>query len=332
LIWRRPQRHRAGVHPAGLDRLCGASSAATVVPEQEYHNLVALVSGEPLLDTEVHELTPTSWEHLGVCVNMREPVETTPADRSGAKMRIAALFDIHGNLPALEAVLADVRRAKADAIVVGGDLVPGPMPRDVLNALLECSLPLHFIHGNGESAALAEWRGRHSGVPEQFRDGLRWSAGQLFPDHERFIEGWPTTLRLALDMGDVLFCHATPRSDNEIFTVRTPESVLIPLFEPLAVGLVACGHTHMQFDRQIGSTRVVNAGSVGMPFGHPGAFWLLLSETCEFRCTDYDHRDAAARIEATSYPQATHFAKKFVLQCPSAAEMLAAFATAEMKA
>ena len=247
-------------------------------------------------------------------------------------MRIAALFDIHGNLPALEAVLADVRRAKADAIVVGGDLIPGPMPREVLNALLECALPLHFIHGNGESAALAEWRGRHSGVPEQFREALRWSAAQLFPDHERFIGGWPTTLRLTLDIGEVLFCHATPRSDNEIFTVHTPESVLIPLFEPLAVDLVACGHTHMQFDRRIGSTRVLNAGSVGMPFGRPGAFWLLLSETSELRSTDYDHGAAAARIESTAYPQATHFAEKFVLQCPPAAEMLTAFAKAEIQA
>lgn len=246
-------------------------------------------------------------------------------------MRIAALFDIHGNLPALEAVLADVRRAKADAIVVGGDLVPGPMPRDVLDALLDCALPLYFIHGNGESAALAEWSGRDSGVPEPFREVVRWSAAQLFPAHESFIGGWPTTLRLTLGVGEVLFCHATPRSDNEIFTVQTPETVLVPLLDPPGIDLIVCGHTHMQFDRQIGSTRVLNAGSVGMPFGEPGGFWLLLAEQPELRCTDYDHDAAAARIESTAYPQAVYFAKSFVLQCPAAAEMLAAFAKAEIR-
>jgi putative phosphoesterase len=247
-------------------------------------------------------------------------------------MRLAALFDIHGNLPALEAVLADVRRSKVDVIVVGGDLAPGPMPRDVLAALLDSGLPLHFIHGNGESAMLAEWSGRDSGVPGQFREVVRWSASQLLPEYERLIGTWPLTLRLTVDIGEVLFCHATPRNDNEIFTVQTPESVLIPLFEPLAVDLVVCGHTHMQFERQVGTTRVLNAGSVGMPFGAPGAFWLLLSETAELRCTPYDRRAAAARIEATPYPQATHFAHDYVLRCPTAADMLAAFAKAEIRA
>jgi putative phosphoesterase len=247
-------------------------------------------------------------------------------------MRIAALFDIHGNLPALEAVLAEVRRSRADVIVVGGDLVPGPMPRDALAALFDFGLPLHFIHGNGESAALAEWTGRDSGLPEQFREVVRWSAARLFPEYERQIGAWPLTLRLTTEIGELLFCHASPRSDNEIFTAQTPESVLMPLFEPLAVDLVVCGHTHMQFERMVGSTRVLNAGSVGMPFGAPGAFWLLLSETSELRCTAYDRGAAAARIESTSYPQASHFARNYVLGCPTAAEMLSAFAKAEIRA
>ena len=246
-------------------------------------------------------------------------------------MRIAALFDIHGNLPALEAVLADLRSAQVDCIVVGGDIVPGPMPREVLTALIDCGLPLHFIHGNCESEALAEWDGHDSGLPAQFRESVRWCAGQLFPAHERFIRDWPLTLRLTSDLGEVLFCHATPRNDNEIFTVQTPESSLVPLFETLGVSLVVCGHTHMQFDRRIGSVRVLNAGSVGMPFGRPGAFWLLLSETAELRCTHYDHSAAADRIQSTAYPQAGYFAQHFVLQRPTESEMLAAYAKAELK-
>ena len=99
---------------------------------------------------------------------------------------------------------------------------------------------------------------------------MRWVATQLGPDEEALLAGWPETLRLGSGSGDVLFCHATPRNDTEIFTRLTPEDRLLPLFERLGVPLVVCGHTHMQFDRTIGTTRVLNAGSVGMPFGEPG--------------------------------------------------------------
>ena len=102
----------------------------------------------------------------------------------------------------------------------------------------------------------------------------------------RVLERWPRTLRLGIDsLGDVLFCHATPRSDSEILIRLTPEDRLLPVFEPAGVSLVICGHTHMQFDRRIGSTRVVNAGSVGMPFEAPGAYWLLLGPGVEQRNT-----------------------------------------------
>jgi hypothetical protein len=78
-------------------------------------------------------------------------------------MRVAALYDIHGNLPALEAVLQDVRQADVDQIVVGGDVVPGPMPRETLGRLLDLGLPTHFIYGNGELAILAQMEGARTG-------------------------------------------------------------------------------------------------------------------------------------------------------------------------
>lgn len=236
-------------------------------------------------------------------------------------MRIAALYDLHGNLPALEAVLDEVRRAGVDRIAVGGDVVPGPMPRETLDLLLDLDLPVHFIQGNGEVGVLAERSGRDSGVPELFRGLMRWSAEQLSPGHERQLSSWPMTLRL----GDVLFCHATPRNENEIFTRLTPEDRLLPIFEEADAPLVVCGHTHMQFDRRIGKTRVVNAGSVGMPFGNPGADWLLLDPDVQLRHTSYDLERAAERIRATSYPQAEEFAARNVLQPPSEEEMLALF-------
>ena len=88
-------------------------------------------------------------------------------------MPVAALYDIHGNLPALEAVLEDATRAGADRVVVGGDVVPGPMPRETLVRLLDLDIPFQFIVGNGELAVLAEMNGRDSGVPARYRDSIR---------------------------------------------------------------------------------------------------------------------------------------------------------------
>lgn len=87
----------------------------------------------------------------------------------------------------------------------------------------------------------------------------------------------------------------------------------------------------MQFDRTIGGTRVVNAGSVGMPFGEPGAYWLLLASGVELRRTAYDLTSAAARIRATEYPQAEEFASRNVLNPPSEQQILDAYSRAELK-
>jgi predicted phosphodiesterase len=238
--------------------------------------------------------------------------------------RVAALYDIHGNLPALEAVLQEVRHLQVDQIVIGGDVVPGPMPREALACLLGLEVPVQFIYGNGEVAVLAAAAHRDlPGIPEQAREAIRWTAGQLRAEDRDTLAAWPGTLRLEIQgLGGVLFCHATPRDDNECFTRETPEDRLRPAFEGLGTPLVVCGHTHMPFDRRIGSTRVVNAGSVGMPFGKPGAHWLLLGPDVEHRHTTYDLTRAAERITETAYPQAREFAVQHVLQPPSEADVL----------
>jgi len=248
-------------------------------------------------------------------------------------MRVAAIYDIHGNLPALEAVLQAVRQAEAELVVVGGDVVPGPMPRETLTCLLNLDIPVQFIQGNGEIDALAEMAGTDNGrVPEQFREVVRWSALQLYPDYEHLLASWAKTLRAEISgLGEVLFCHATPRDDNEIFTRLTREEHLLPIFEGLNASLVVCGHTHMQFDRMIGSIRVVNAGSVGMPFGKPGADWLLLESNVQLRHTPYDLAKAVERIRKTNYPQAEDFATHYVLHPPSEEKMLQAFTRAELR-
>jgi hypothetical protein len=145
------------------------------------------------------------------------------------------------------------------------------------------------------------------------------------------LSGWPASLRAEVDgVGAVLFCHATPRSDSEIFTRLTAAERLAPIFGGLGVSTVVCGHTHMQFDRTVAGVRVVNAGSVGMPFGAAGAHWLLLGPDVHLRRTMYDLVGAAARIRRTAYPQAEEFASASVLQPPSEDDMLAAFARAEL--
>lgn len=247
-------------------------------------------------------------------------------------MGIAAIYDIHGNLPALEAVLQEVRLAEVEFIIVGGDVIPGPMPRETLECLLDIDIPVQFIQGNCEIDALAEMTGAGAiRVPEQFREVVRWSAQQLFPEYEQLVASWTKTLSIEIGgLGEVLFCHATPRDDNEIFTRFTPEERLLPIFEGLDAALVVCGHTHMQFDRMIGNIRVVNAGSVGMPFGEPGADWLLLEPDIQLQHTPYDLTKAAERIRETNYPQAHDFATNHVLQPPSENSMLEVFTRVEL--
>jgi predicted phosphodiesterase len=244
--------------------------------------------------------------------------------------RVAAIYDVHGNLPALESVLAEVGRLDVDLVVIGGDVLPGPMPRETLEVLRSLDIPTKFILGNGEVAVLDQRAGKDPAkVPEPFRPIIRWNAGQLDSELERAVAQWPKTIRVAISgLGPVLFCHATPRNEDDVFTRLTPDERLLPIFEGLEVPLVVCGHTHMQFDRMVGRVRVANAGSAGMPFGAPGADWLLLGRDVQFRHTTYDLERAAARIRATQYPQAEDFAANNVLRPPPAEPMLESFTRA----
>lgn len=211
--------------------------------------------------------------------------------------------------------------------------MPVPMPRETLTRLLCLNTPVQFIYGNGEIAVLEQMAGRDSSsVPEQHRPVVRWTAQQLDATHRQALASWPRTTSIEIpELGDVLFCHATPRNENELFTRLTPESRLLHIFEGLDVSVVICGHTHMQFDRMVGRVRVVNAGNVGMPFGTAAADWLLLGSDIEFRHTDYDLAKAAGQIRSTSYPQAQDFADNNVLRPPSEMKMLDLFARAELK-
>lgn len=241
-------------------------------------------------------------------------------------MRVAAIYDIHGNLPALEAVLQEIHQEKVDQIIVGGDVLPGPMPRESLDRFRNLDTPTHFIYGNGEVAVLQHMAGKEPAVAQPYRPAISWTAQQLHPGHRQWLSTWPKTVALEIGgLGSVLFCHATPQNENDVFTRLTPAGRLVPLFEKLNATIVVCGHTHMQFDRKIGQTRVVNAGSVGMPFGEPGADWLLLGPDVQFRHTRYDLANAADRVRSTVYPQAQDFAARNILNPPTEQEMLEIF-------
>jgi predicted phosphodiesterase len=237
--------------------------------------------------------------------------------------RVAALYDIHGNLPALEAVLRDVRSVRVDAIVVGGDVLPGPMPRECLDLLYSTGIRTEFVRGNGESAALEALRGgKLEKVPEPFREGIRWSARELPDNYVAAMTSWPLTMRIVVrGLGAVLFCHATPRNDTELFTRLSPDDRVRTMFTGVDAAIAVCGHTHMQFDRTVDSLRIVNAGSVGMPFADPGAYWLLLGGDVQLRRTSYDFDAAAARIRGSAFPGGDAYATS-VRQPRSEAEML----------
>ncbi len=123
--------------------------------------------------------------------------------------RVAALYDIHGNLPALEAVLEDLRREAVDCIVIGGDLFPGPMALETFTHLQALKMPVEFIFGNGEVALLAAREGKDPGtMPESAKQCIRWCASQLSGNDERTLRSWPKTITLSIEsLGKVLFCH-----------------------------------------------------------------------------------------------------------------------------
>jgi len=243
------------------------------------------------------------------------------------------ITDIHGNFPALDAVLEEIKSAGVERIIVGGDVLPGPMPHETIARLLALDVPVQFLHGNGDRVVRAQMNGQEpTEVPEPFRDIIRWTAAQLSREDEQLLASWPLTLQVqVLGLGDVFVCHATPRNDLEIFTRLTPEERLLPVFAGVDAPLVVCGHTHMQFDRKVGATRVVNAGSVGMPFQDPGSYWLLLGPEVQLRKTTYDLEKAAALVRQTTYPRADEFAARNILQPPTEAATLEAFKNAELK-
>jgi predicted phosphodiesterase len=233
-------------------------------------------------------------------------------------VRVAVLNDIHGNLPALEAVLTDVEQDGVDAVVCGGDVVTGPFSVEVFD-LLDDRADIRFLHGNADRFVV-------EGVDEFEQD---WEAERRRLGEERVgsIAAWPPTVELEIgDLGRALFCHAIPSSDEPIFTRLTPDEIVTELIGDVAAELVVVGHTHVQFDRRLqNGVRVVNAGSVGMPYeGRRGAYWALLGDDVELKRTEYDTDAAIAAIRATGAPMSEQLVG-YLLEPPDPDEASAFF-------
>jgi putative phosphoesterase len=217
-------------------------------------------------------------------------------------MRIAVLADIHGNLPALRAVLTELDREPVDTIVIAGDAVAGPLVGEVLELLATRPEPVHWISGNSEREAVAAWDGAATADDEPGR-AAAWSAQALDRRWRDELASWP----IALALDGVRFCHGSPRRDDEVLTRATPDAVLREVLDGVAEPLVVGGHTHQQVVRTVeGGTTYANAGSVGMPYeGRPGAFWLVVTDGVpELRATSYDLEAAGTELRASGFPDA----------------------------
>jgi hypothetical protein len=136
------------------------------------------------------------------------------------------------------------------------------------------------------------------------------------------------TVSLDVDgLGLTLFCHATPRRDDDFVLVDSPIAVWNAALAGVEERVVVCGHTHMPFDRLVDGRRVVNPGSVGMAYGPPGAYWAVLGQHVELRRTEYAVAAAAARIAASRHPHGATWAREQVLEPPGDAEALEYFHT-----
>lgn len=243
-------------------------------------------------------------------------------------MRIAVLSDIHGVLPALEAVLAEPDVWAADRIVLAGDLAAGPQPVETLDALSALGERAVWVRGNADRELVELSRGGAGAIPDPIAP---WAAAQLRPDQAALLDALPLSVLLDLDrLGPTLFCHATPRDDEEVVLVDSRIERWAEVLADLdgSVSTIVCGHTHMPFVRLADRRLVVNPGSVGMPYGGAGAHWALLAAdgAVSMRVTRFDLDAACARVAAeSSYPDARTWADHFVRSQASDVDALHAF-------
>jgi putative phosphoesterase len=234
----------------------------------------------------------------------------------GVRVRIAVLSDVHGVLPALEAVLAEPAVRSADRIVLTGDHAAGPMPVETLDALAALEDRAVWVRGNADRELVTLRDGGETSVSDPIAS---WAAAQLRPDQVARLDSLPLSVTLDLGrFGRTVFCHATPRDDEEVVLVDSRPDRWTAVFSTMdsSVSTVVCGHTHMPFMRLVDRRLVVNPGSVGMPYGGAGAHWALLDTSdaaVTLRVTPFDLDAACIRlVNESRYPRVAEFADYFI--------------------
>ncbi len=237
-------------------------------------------------------------------------------------MRVAVLSDVHGNLPALDAVLAGLAGERVELVVSGGDVCAGPMPAEVLGRLLALAetLPMLWIMGNADRDVIGAWDGSMPAARDDpAARAAHFAAARLDRRARDFLAGFAVSL--AAD--GVRYCHGSPRSDTEILTAASSRRRVDAALDGVVEPLVVHGHTHHQYDHG----RVAGAGSVGMPYeGRAGAFWAVVEQgRVELRRTAYPLDAAAAAVRATGYPDADELLAESLLDPIPRREALAVF-------
>jgi len=239
--------------------------------------------------------------------------------------RVAVLADVHGNAEALAAVLAEALAEKPDAIVHCGDLTWGPLPRET--ALLLDAYDVRFVRGNADRAVLEldARLGAPSGEPRpEPTERERWMVEQHDGPLREMLRSFEPTIAIDVEgLGNVLFCHGSPRSDEELVTAETPEARLVQATAGVDADVVVTAHTHVAYVREAIGRTFLNPGSVGMPYeGAPGAYWALLGPGIEHRRTEIDLDATEERYRASGDPLAAEMVH-ILRNPPTPAEVIA---------
>lgn len=230
---------------------------------------------------------------------------------------------MHGNAPALEAVLTELAAAGIDLVVFGGDLTWGPLPEETRQLVEPLAPRSVFVRGNADRALVRCAERLDAGEAAGLSEREAWLARRHSQATRALLESFvPQAVVDIAGLGRVRFCHGSPRSDEELVTPATPEARMKALLASVTETVLVSAHTHLQFDRRVAGIRSINPGSVGMPYaGRPGAYWALLGPDVELRRTEYDLDETVRRYRASGDPASEQMVE-LLLDAPSPEEVI----------
>ena len=229
--------------------------------------------------------------------------------------RIAVISDVHGNLVALDAVRAAIKKERADALMICGDLVlNGPDPAGVVDAVRELEADGALVVAGNTDIAVADFDysaafpSLMDGVPESIRSAAEWAHEQLGDERIDWLRRLPAERRLRVGELLILATHASPGSQTEGFDGALDPNVMIERASRTDARVICCGHTHLPEVRDLGWKLIVNAGSAGYVFdGEPSASWAVVTidgeaVSGEIRRTEFDSLTVSNALSARGLP------------------------------